>query len=122
MAKIIKSKFRIIEATGKEFLAIGFGGGPVMDCGIMAGGVFDGFSMINVSGGEFLCCDYCNDQINPSDTCYFVAVLNKVFDKKCFKKWHRTANPYPEDQRYETNKFNYVIGLLKKFNIKIEAE
>lgn len=106
MARRIESKFLVIEATGEEFMAIGFGGGQIQDLGIMKGGIFDGFSVINVEPGGMMCCDDCNKGILPADTCYYVAVLNQVMCKECFERWHKSAKYYPEDVPYENENFN----------------
>ena len=106
MARRIESKFLVIEATAKEFMEIGFGGGPVEDCGVIASGVFAGFSMLNVCGGERIICDNCNTEITAENTCYYVAVLNQVMCKDCFERWHRSAKYYPEDVPYETENFD----------------
>ena len=105
MAKQVDSRFLIIEATASEFMSAGFGGGPVTDCGVMVGGVFDGFSMISIAGGERMVCDWCNDEIKAEDTCYYVAVLNQVMCKKCFEQWHASAKYYPEDVPVEKRNF-----------------
>lgn len=106
MARRIESKFLIIEATGKEFMEIGFGGGPVEDCGIVASGIFEGFSMLSIGGGERIVCDDCNSEIKAEDTCYYVAVLNQVMCKDCFERWHGSAKFYPEDRHIEWKNFD----------------
>ncbi len=113
MAKKVESKFLIIEATASEFLNAGFGAGPVTDCGVIAGGVFDGFSMISVAGGERMVCDYCNDEIKAEDACYYVSVLNQVMCRKCFEQWHASAKYYPEDARIEQKNYEYTLKKLE---------
>ena len=113
MAKRIESKFLIIEATAQEFMTAGFGAGPVTDCGVIAGGVFDGFSMISVGGGERMVCDYCNSEIKKDDTCYYVAVLNQVMCKDCFERWHQSSKYYPEDVDYEKKNFQRTQDMLE---------
>lgn len=54
MAKVIESKFLVIEGKGKEFLQAGFGAGPVIDHGKVKSGVFEGFTSIEVEGGHFM--------------------------------------------------------------------
>lgn len=112
MAKKVESKFLIIEATAQEFMTAGFGAGPVTDCGVIAGGIFDGFSMISVGGGERMVCDNCNSEIKKDDTCYYVAVLNQVMCKDCFKSWHKYAKFYPEDVPFEKRNYDRVAGQL----------
>jgi len=112
MAKKIESKFLVIEATGEEFMSIGFGCGQVQDLGVVNGGVFDGFSVINVEPGGMMCCDNCNTGILPADTCYYVAVLNQVMCKDCFESWHKYAKYYPEDVPFEKRNYDRVAGKL----------
>lgn len=112
MAKKVESKFLIIEATAREFMDAGFGGGPVTDCGVIAGGIFAGFSMISVAGGERMVCDFCNEEIKAEDTCYYVAVLNQVMCKGCFERWHQSAKYYPEDVPFEKKNFQRTQDML----------
>lgn len=113
MAKKVESKFLIIEATAQEFMDAGFGAGPVTDCGVLTGGIFAGFSMISVGGGERIICDYCNDEIKAEDTCYYVAVLNQVMCKECFERWHKSAKYYPEDVDFEKQNFQRTQDMLE---------
>jgi hypothetical protein len=106
MARRIESKFLVIEATGEEFMNIGFGAGPVQDLGVIDGGVFAGFSLLNIEPGGRMCCDDCNREITAEDTCYYVAVLNQVMCKECFERWHQSAKYYPEDVPYEEKNFD----------------
>ena len=122
MAKKVNSKFLLIEATASEFMSAGFGGGPVTDCGVVVGGVFDGFSMISVAGGERMVCDWCNDEIKAEDTCYYVAVLNQVMCKKCFEQWHATAKYYPEDARIEQRNYENTVKKLETARIGFSYE
>jgi len=112
MAKKVESKFLVIEATAKEFMNIGFGIGPIEDLGVINGGVFAGFSVINIEGGKEMCCDYCNSDIKAEDVCYYVAVLNQVLCKKCFEDWHRRAKFYPEDALFEKRNYERVVSQL----------
>lgn len=117
MAKKVESKFLIIEATAQEFMDAGFGAGPVTDCGVLTGGIFAGFSMISVGGGERMICDYCNDEIKAEDTCYYVAVLNQVMCKECFERWHASAKYYPEDVDFEKQNFQRTQDMLEATRI-----
>ena len=112
MAKKIESKFLIIEATAREFMNAGFGAGPVTDCGMISGGIFDGFSMIDVGTGERIICDFCNGEVKPEDTCYYVAVLNQIMCKDCFERWHASAKYYPEDVPFEKKNFQRTQDML----------
>ena len=120
MAKLLKSKFLIIEGKGSEFMSAGFGGGDVSDLGVIDSGVFAGFSVINVEPGGVLVCDFCNDSIGPDDTCYFVAVLNCIYCTKCFERWHESAKHYKEDDIYEQRHFLYVKAQLQRAGILVE--
>lgn len=113
MAKKVDSKFLVIEAKGSEFLAAGFGGGPVEDCGVITSGVFEGFSLINVGTGGYLVCDCCNSEINAGDTCYYVSVLNKIMCEDCFVRWHSSAKYYPEDVPFERKNYDYTKHKLE---------
>ena len=120
MAKLLKSKFLIIEGKGSEFMSAGFGGGNVSDLGVINSGVFAGFSVINVEPGGVLVCDYCNSCIAPDDTCYFVAVLNCIYCKACFERWHIRAKHYSEDDIYERRHYMYAKSMLENAGIIIE--
>lgn len=121
MAKKVESKFLIIEATASEFLSAGFGGGPATDCGVIVGGVFDGFSMISVASGHVMVCDFCNSEVGKEDTCYYVAVLDQILCKKCFEEWHRTAKYYPEDVPIESKNYDRAASKLQKSQIGIDV-
>ena len=120
MAKLVKSKFLIIEGKGSEFLSAGFGGDDVSDLGVIDSGVFAGFSVINVEPGGVLVCDSCNDSIAPEDTCYYVAVLNCIYCTKCFERWHGSAKHYSEDDVYENRNYLYTKSKLGNAGILIE--
>jgi hypothetical protein len=120
MARLIESKFLVIEGKGSEFLQAGFGGGPVQEVGVIKSGLFAGFSMINVGVGETLVCDTCNSGILPSETCYYIAVLNRLYCSDCFKKWHDGATYYPEDAVYERRQYQHTEAMLIEAGIEIE--
>lgn len=119
--KLDNSKFLVIEATAEEFMKIGFGGGPVQDHGIMESGVFAGFSVLSVGGGERMCCDNCNADIKAEDTCYYVAVLNQVMCNDCFESWHKYAKFYPEDVPFEKRNFENIQHKLEVARIGFDA-
>lgn len=115
MATIIESKFKVIEATGEEFLSIGMGGGDLIDDGIIKDGIFKGVHKYTVQGGIYLCCDYCDKSIDESERCYYVAVLNRILCEKCFKTWHSNAVYYNADRPIENKNFSFYarkMGLL----------
>ena len=121
MAKVIESQFLVIEAKAEEFMKIGFGYGEVQSVGVIGDGSFEGFSMISViPSGEDLCCDDCNDDIEASETCYYIAVLNQVFCKECFEHWHSTATFYPEDRAYEQRHFDNIKKVFKEKGLTLE--
>ena len=120
MAKVIESKFLVIEGKGKEFLQAGFGAGPVIDHGKVKSGVFEGFTSIEVEGGHFMICDNCSKDIKADDTCYYISVLNQVFCKECFEKWHNKATYYPEDARFERMHHKHTIALLREAGVEVE--
>ena len=120
MAKLVDSKFLIIEAPGSEFLAAGLGGGDATDMGIVKGGIFDGFSMINIESGGFLCCDNCNKEILESETCYYIAVINRVYCDYCFRRWLKDATYYPEDADIERRNYQNIEAMLKEAGIEIQ--
>lgn len=122
MAKKFQSKFLIIEATASEFMNAGFGAGPVTDCGLISGGVFDGFSMIDVGTGEKIICDYCNSEVKAEDTCYYVSVLNQIMCKDCFERWHASAKYYPEDARIEQKNYEYIVSKLEAAELGFSYE
>ena len=115
MAKKVESKFLVIEAMASEFLSIGFGGSDNITTSPITSGVLAGFSSIEVAGGGFMVCDDCNQDIDPEDICYYVAVLNRIFCKDCYEKWAAHAKYYPEDAPIEER--NY-----KRTQRELEAE
>ena len=122
MAKKVNSKFLIIEGKCSEFLAIDFGAGGETKQGVVSEGPFKGCGFISVGGGGFMCCDDCNSDIEPSDTCYYVAVLNRIFCKECFEEWHQSATYYPEDAPYEKKSYELTACKLASAGILIEEE
>lgn len=67
-----------------------------------------------------LICDNCNSLIYVD--CYYVAVLNRILCEECFDEWYDSAEHYPEDARWETNKYNHTILRLEAHCITIEEE
>lgn len=122
MAKRVKSKFLIIEGKSSEFLAIDFGAGGETVQGVVSEGPFKGCNYISVGGGGFMCCDNCNSGILPSDTCYYVAVLNRIFCKECFEDWHQRATYYQEDEPSERRNYAVTASKLASIGIEIEEE
>lgn len=122
MAKIIKSQFLIIEGTGEEFMKAGCGGGEAVDQGVIPSGIFKGFSMISIEPAGMMCCDSCNTGILPSETCYYVAALNRVLCDKCYKEWHDGATYYPEDAPYEKRHFAHMLASINEAGVQIERE
>lgn len=86
MARQFKdSRFLIIEGTSQEFQCIGFG----IEVRLV---------------GHIIVCDNCNSS-EHSDEWYYIPVLNRVFCKKCFEHWNKTATYYEEDAEYERRYF-----------------
>ena len=98
-------KFKVIEGKGSEFLAIGLGGSDNVQCGTIDSGIFAGFGVINVEGGQYLVCDDCIKDIGKDDTCYYIAVLNRIFCKDCYEEWLANATYYEEDADTEFRNF-----------------
>ena len=113
MAKKVDSIFLVIEAKGDEFLKIGFGAGGGISVGELDDEVFNGFTQITVHGGVYLICDDCNEEINADETCYYVAVLNRVFCKKCYDEWIASAKYYSEDAPFEERNYNRTKSELE---------
>lgn len=101
MAKRIinKKEFKVIRLTVEECKAIGFG--------------------IQDEDYHELICDNCNELLITQD-CYYVAVLNRVFCSECFEEWYQSAERYPEDIRWETNKYNMTVRKLEVNCITLE--
>lgn len=59
-----------------------------------------------------LICDDCNELINDELYVFYVCVLNGVLCKKCFQEWYESAVYYPEDARYENDKYEYINSLI----------
>jgi hypothetical protein len=99
MAKQFKnSQFLIIVGSEMEFTAIGFG------------------VQIHFAG-RILVCDNCNNSSEDYDEWYYVPVLNRVFCKKCFEKWNRTATYFSEDAEYEHRYFEGTKAKLEKLGL-----
>ena len=60
-----------------------------------------------------LICDNCNELINDELYVFYVCVLNRVFCKQCFQEWYENAVYYPEDVRYENDKYENVKALIE---------
>ena len=60
-----------------------------------------------------LICDNCNELINNELYVFYVCVLNRVFCKECFQNWYEDAVRYPEDIRYEDNKYESIKSLIE---------
>ena len=116
MAKKVDNKFLVIEGKADEFLTIGFGAGGGISCQQM-NGIFGDFTEITIHGGVYLVCDDCNEEIESDETCYYVAVLNRVFCKKCYEKWIADAEYYSEDAPYEERNYNRTKLKLTKMNL-----
>ena len=101
MAKRIinKKDFKIIRLTVEECKTIGFG--------------------IQDEDYHELICDNCNELLITQD-CYYVAVLNRVLCSECFEEWYEDAVRYPEDIRWETNKYNMTVRQLEVNCITLE--
>ena len=54
-------------------------------------------------------CDYC---AKPSETGYYIAVLNSWYCPKCYKRWRKSAKPYESDKPIERRNFQYYGTLL----------
>ena len=103
MAKnVINEKgFKVIKLSPNEAKAIGFGFQDEID-----------FELI---------CDNCNELMLSQD-CYYVACLNRALCSECFDEWYDNAVRYPEDIRWETNKYNHTILRLEANGIILEDE
>ena len=107
--------FEIIEAKASDFLAIGFGGSDEMTIETVQDGLFDGFTYIEMGGGQYLVCDNCNSEVKKDETCYYVAVLNRVLCHECFCEWLKHARAYPEDAQIEQKNYNHTqVALLSE--------
>jgi hypothetical protein len=113
MAKRIESKFLVIEGKGSEFLSVGMGtGGGMIDKGQVSDGFLKGFHVVEILGGGHLVCDRCDKDIKPSSVCYYVAVLNSLFCRECFERWHNSATYYESDRPVEQRNYDYYAKKL----------
>jgi hypothetical protein len=60
-----------------------------------------------------LICDNCNELINNELYVFYVCALNRVLCKSCFQDWYEDAVRYPEDTRYEDNKYELIKSLIE---------
>ena len=114
MAKKVKSKFKVIEATPHEFLSIGLGGSNNVQVSEIKEGLFAGFSKIDIEGGEFLVCDFCNAQLLDEPACYYIAVFNQIMCKQCFERYVANAKYYQEDKPYESRNYYDMLARLEE--------
>lgn len=113
MAKKIDNIFLIIEANASDFLSIGLGISDDIVTGHISGGLFAGFEQIIVGGGKEMICDDCNAEIAPSETCYYIAVLNRIFCTDCYHEWIAGAKYYSEDKPFEERNYNMIKSQLE---------
>lgn len=114
MAKKVKSKFKVIEATPQEFLSIGLGGSNNVQVSEIKEGPLAGFSSIDIEGGEFLICDFCNAQLLEEPVCYYIAVFNQIMCKQCFERHVANAKYYQEDKPYESRNYYGMLAMLEE--------
>lgn len=90
MAKRIDNSkgFLVIEMTPDEAINI---------CGF---GFHD-----NVNKQVYLVCDICNELLNSEEQVYYIAVIDRLVDKKCCNYWISHSKRYDEDISYETKQF-----------------
>lgn len=113
MAKKIENIFLVIEGKASDFLSIGLGASDGMTEEELTDGVFAGFTQITIPGGGFMVCDDCNIGIEPSETCYYIAVLNRIFCADCFHEWIARAKYYGEDKPFEEKNYNMIKSQLE---------
>lgn len=103
MAKNVTNEkgFKIIALKPDECKQIGFGFNQ---------DYFDGIGDEEVYE---LLCDDCNKLINNELYVFYVCVLNRIFCKECFQNWYEDAVRYPEDARYENNKYESIKALIE---------
>lgn len=109
-----KKGFRVIVATAEEFLAAGFGASDNIHEDVISDGIFAGFTQLTIEGGGWLVCDSCNEEITDAEKCYYVAVLGRIFCKKCFEEWIADATYYESDRPYEERNFDYAKAMLEE--------
>lgn len=56
-------------------------------------------------------CDWCGKKIY--DKGYYIAVLNCIYDKKCFDEWKIRATYYPSDAPVERRNYEYYQSKLQ---------
>lgn len=56
-------------------------------------------------------CDQCNDIID--EKCYYIAIINRAFCKKCCDKFISTSKRYKEDIAYEKRHYNFYAEKLE---------
>jgi len=70
--------------------------------------------MFDVFRGTLGVCDNCNQVATIGDEMagYYVCVLNSFLCEKDYLEWNERATYYPEDSKYEIEKFNMVKDKL----------
>ena len=76
---------------------------------------FSYVEMMRLTGNVCPVCDRCLDRKVSKG--YYIAVLNQWFCPKCYKKWLKRAVKHPEDERVETENFEYYNHLAKKMTM-----
>lgn len=89
MAKIVENDkgFKVICINNAEAAKLGFG----------------------IIPGACICMD-CNNLI--FDEIYYIAALNDVMCKECYKEWYDSATHYEDDVEYENRYFDYYSKQL----------
>lgn len=62
-------------------------------------------------------CDNCNNILKGNVSVYYVAAMNRVLCKECYKEWYAHATRYTADIDFETKQFRHyliTLGLLDK--------
>lgn len=75
-----------------------------------------GFLVIEVSAAELFAkvgrygiCDFCN---NPSETGYYIAVLNKWYCPECYSEFCERSKHYGEDDKIEKKNYERYAKML----------
>lgn len=111
MAQKTDGIFLVIKAKASDFLSIGLGySDDIVTEQVTISGVK--FSQTTVKGGKWMMCDDCSIEIEPSDDCYYVSVLNRILCPTCFSKWVARAKYYSEDKPYEERNYNIIKAQL----------
>lgn len=88
-----------------------------MDC--LDASITCGFGIDTGHLANKIVCDNCNNEIDPFDDCYYIAVINRCVCKDCCEDIIKGLDKHEEDVLYEITHYNYYADKLNLEKIKL---